>query len=38
MMFFLESISLEDVVSKRNLALAASIKQAKARHVPGLVR
>jgi Rrf2 family transcriptional regulator, iron-sulfur cluster assembly transcription factor len=38
MMFFLESITLEDVVSKRNLALAASIKQAKARHVPGFGR
>jgi Rrf2 family iron-sulfur cluster assembly transcriptional regulator len=33
MMFFLESISLEDVVQKRNLALAASIKQTKDRHV-----
>ncbi len=33
MMFFLESITLEDVVEKRNLALAASIKQAKERHV-----
>ncbi len=33
MMTFLESITLEDVVQKRNLALAASIKQAKARHV-----
>jgi len=31
MMFFLESITLEDVVEKRNLALAASIKQAKDR-------
>ena len=37
MMFFLESVTLEDVVEKRNLALAASIKQAKARHV-GAVR
>ncbi len=37
MMSFLGSITLDDVVSKRNLALAASIKQAKARHVrPGL--
>jgi Rrf2 family transcriptional regulator, iron-sulfur cluster assembly transcription factor len=36
MMYFLESVSLEDVVEKRNLALAASIKQAKDRHVPGL--
>ena len=33
MMNFLDSISLEDVVAKRNLALAASIKQAKDRHV-----
>ncbi len=33
MMHFLESITLEDVVEKRNLALAASIKQAKERHV-----
>ncbi len=33
MMGFLDSITLEDVVSKRNLALAASIKQAKDRHV-----
>ena len=33
MMHFLESVTLEDVVSKRNLALAASIKQAKDRHV-----
>jgi Rrf2 family transcriptional regulator, iron-sulfur cluster assembly transcription factor len=33
MMFFLESVTLEDVVEKRNLALAASIKQAKDRHV-----
>jgi Rrf2 family iron-sulfur cluster assembly transcriptional regulator len=33
MMYFLESVSLEDVVQKRNLALAASIKQAKERHV-----
>ena len=33
MMNFLDSITLEDVVSKRNLALAASIKQAKDRHV-----
>jgi Rrf2 family transcriptional regulator, iron-sulfur cluster assembly transcription factor len=32
MMFFLESVSLEDVVEKRNLALAAAIKQAKDRH------
>ncbi len=37
MMYFLESVSLEDVVQKRNLALAASIKQAKERHV-GVVR
>ena len=33
MMYFLGSITLEDVVSKRNLALAATIKQAKDRHV-----
>jgi Rrf2 family iron-sulfur cluster assembly transcriptional regulator len=33
MMYFLESVSLEDVVEKRNLALAASIKQAKESHV-----
>jgi len=33
MMYFLASITLEDVVEKRNLALAASIKQAKERHV-----
>lgn len=33
MMYFLGSITLEDVVAKRNLALAASIKQAKDRHV-----
>lgn len=33
MMNFLDSITLEDVVAKRNLALAASIKQAKERHV-----
>jgi len=33
MMYFLASITLEDVVAKRNLALAASIKQAKDRHV-----
>ena len=32
MMYFLASISLEDVVEKRNLALAATIKQAKDRH------
>lgn len=32
MMYFLASISLEDVVEKRNLALAATIKQTKARH------
>ena len=34
MMYFLESVTLEDVVEKRNLALAASIKQAKDRFVP----
>ena len=33
MMHFLESVSLDDVVAKRNLALAASIKQSKDRHV-----
>jgi Rrf2 family transcriptional regulator, iron-sulfur cluster assembly transcription factor len=33
MMYFLESISLEDVVANRNLALTASIKQATERHV-----
>jgi Rrf2 family iron-sulfur cluster assembly transcriptional regulator len=33
MMYFLESVTLDDVVAKRNLALAASIKQAKDRHV-----
>ena len=32
MMYFLGSITLEDVVEKRNLALAATIKQAKDRH------
>jgi Rrf2 family transcriptional regulator, iron-sulfur cluster assembly transcription factor len=38
MMYFLESITLEDVVTKRNLALAASIKQAKERHITGATR
>ncbi len=33
MMYFLEFVTLEDVVEKRNLALAASIKQAKDRYV-----
>jgi Rrf2 family iron-sulfur cluster assembly transcriptional regulator len=33
MMAFLASITLDDVVSKRNLALAATIKQAKDRYV-----
>jgi Rrf2 family iron-sulfur cluster assembly transcriptional regulator len=33
MMYFLASITLEDVVEKRNLALAAAIKQAIERHV-----
>lgn len=33
MMAFLSSISLEDVVEKRNLALSATIKQTKDRHV-----
>jgi Rrf2 family iron-sulfur cluster assembly transcriptional regulator len=37
MMYFLSSISLEDVVEKRNLALAATIKQAKDRHPEGTV-
>ena len=32
MMYFLSSVSLEDVVEKRNLALAATIKQTKDRH------
>lgn len=36
MMYFLESVTLEDVVEKRNLALAASIKQAKDRSPAGL--
>ena len=35
MMSFLGSITLEDVVEKRNLALAATIKQAKDRHPEG---
>jgi Rrf2 family transcriptional regulator, iron-sulfur cluster assembly transcription factor len=30
---FLANVTLDDVVNKRNLALAASIRQAKARHV-----
>jgi hypothetical protein len=34
MMYFLESVTLEDVVENRNLALAASIKQAKDRYTP----
>jgi Rrf2 family iron-sulfur cluster assembly transcriptional regulator len=38
MMYFLESVTLEDVVQNRNLALAASIKQAKDRFVPPAVR
>jgi Rrf2 family iron-sulfur cluster assembly transcriptional regulator len=39
MMYFLESITLEDVIEKRNLALAASIKQAKDRSpIAGAVR
>jgi Rrf2 family iron-sulfur cluster assembly transcriptional regulator len=33
MMYFLGSVSLDDVVSKRNLALAAAVKQAKDHHV-----
>ena len=35
MMNFLASISLEDLVEKRNLALAATIKQTKDRHPEG---
>lgn len=38
MMYFLSSITLEDVCSKRNLALAATIKQAKDRHGPAAER
>jgi Rrf2 family iron-sulfur cluster assembly transcriptional regulator len=38
MIAFLSSISLEDVVEKRNLALAATIKQAKERHVKSEAR
>jgi Rrf2 family iron-sulfur cluster assembly transcriptional regulator len=33
MISFLSSITLEDVVEKRNLALSATIKQTKERHV-----
>jgi len=33
MMYFLGSITLDDVVSRRNLALAAAVKQAKDHHV-----
>ena len=33
MMYFLSSVTLDDVVSRRNLALAASIKQTKDRYV-----
>jgi Rrf2 family iron-sulfur cluster assembly transcriptional regulator len=33
MMYFLGSITLDDVVSRRNLALAATVKQAKDHHV-----
>ena len=36
MMAFLSSITLEDVVEKRNLALAATIKQTKDRHPEGM--
>ena len=32
MMYFLSSVTLDDVVCKRNLALAASIKQTKERY------
>ena len=35
MMYFLSAVSLEDVVEKRNLALAATIKQTKDRHPEG---
>jgi Rrf2 family transcriptional regulator, iron-sulfur cluster assembly transcription factor len=38
MMYFLESVSLDDVVSNRNLALAASIKQTKDRAPAGVGR
>lgn len=38
MMYFLESVTLEDVIQKRNLALAASIKQAKDRAPAGAAR
>jgi len=31
---FLANVTLGDVVNRRNLALAASIRQAKARHIP----
>jgi Rrf2 family iron-sulfur cluster assembly transcriptional regulator len=31
---FLANITLDDVVNRRNLALEASIRQAKARHIP----
>ena len=31
---FLANVTLDDVVSRRNLALEASIRQAKARHIP----
>lgn len=30
---FLANVTLDDVINKRNLALAASIRQAKARHI-----
>ena len=33
MMYFLGSITLDDVVSRRNLALAATVKQAKEHYV-----
>lgn len=38
MMYFLSSVTLEDVVEKRNLALAATIKQTKDRHVKAEAR
>jgi Rrf2 family iron-sulfur cluster assembly transcriptional regulator len=31
---FLANVTLDDVVNRRNLALEASIRQAKARHIP----
>ncbi len=37
MMYFLESVTLQDVIEQRNLALAASIKQAKDRAPAGAI-